>query len=145
MTCTSPSTKNSSSSTNKPKFVTLEIQPTLAQHIASQFANLPLSGGQTGIQVELPVVTLNETRSTVMVPDGGTVILGGLKNFLDQKEWAGVPILGRVPVLRNLFEREGWADLKRSLIVLLTVDITIVREEEAHRFNKQAPIAPTIR
>jgi type II secretory pathway component HofQ/Flp pilus assembly protein TadD len=129
------------------KFVTLEIQPTLAIHVDSVKQRLILNPGtgNTDITIELPVVSLNEIRSTVMVPDGGTVILGGLKNFLEQENWSGVPVVGRVPVLRNLFERKGWSDFKRSLIVLLKCDITIVREEEARRFNKQAPVSPSIK
>ncbi|MHC4828814.1 MAG: type II secretion system protein GspD, partial [Planctomycetota bacterium] len=123
------------------KFVTLEIQPTIAVNGQSVFQRLQLIQGQGGVNtditIELPVVSLSEIRTTVTVPDGGTVILGGLKNFLKQENYAGIPIIRHIPLLRNLFERKGFSDLKRSLIVLLTVDITIVREQEANRFNQQ--------
>ena len=127
------------------KFVTLEIQPTLASENPNANPQFTLTLGPTLITIELPVVGLKEIRSTLMVPDGGTVIIGGLKNFLEQEELATVPILGQIPIIKTLFSRKGWADLKRSLIVLLKVDITIVREEEARRFNKQAPIATPVR
>ncbi|HVY62634.1 MAG TPA: hypothetical protein VHF22_13325, partial [Planctomycetota bacterium] len=127
------------------KFVTLEIQPTLATDSPATNPKRTLTLGFTTVQIELPVVGLQQIRSTVMVPDGGTVILGGLKNFLQQEQWSGVPILGKIPLIHNLFERKGWSDLKRSLIVLLKVDITIVREEEARRFNKQAPTPTPIK
>lgn len=123
------------------RFVTLEIQPQLAVDLTSpsDVTNLTLAGGFTSINVELPVISLSEIRSTVMVPDGGTVIIGGLKNFLEEEKWAGMPIMKNVPILHNLFERKGWTDMKRSLIVLLTVDITIAREKDALLHNKQGP------
>jgi general secretion pathway protein D len=127
------------------KFVTLEIQPTLARLLQTVAEPVQLSNGLTQISIELPVVSLSEIRSTVMVPDGGTVILGGLKNFLEQEKAAGVPILSSIPIFHVLFERRGWSDLKRSLIVLLKCDITIVREEEARKFNKQPPVPLPIR
>ncbi len=120
------------------RFVTLEIKPTLAVDLtsAADATTLTLAAGNTNISIELPVVSLSEIKTTVMVPDGGTVIIGGLKNFRQVENWAGVPIISKVPILRNLFERKGYADLKRSLIVLLTCHITIGREEEARRFNR---------
>jgi general secretion pathway protein D len=127
------------------KFVTLEIQPTLAKDLTAPGDNtrLRLANNNTDINIELPVVSMSEIRSTVMVPDGGTVIIGGLKNFLEEQKWSGVPILKDVPILHNLFERKGYTDMKRSLIVLLKVDITIAREKDAQLHNKQGP--PSLR
>ena len=130
------------------KFVTLEIQPQLATDLTApgDSQRLRLSNAFTDITVELPVVSLTEIRSTVMVPDGGTVIIGGLKNFLEQEEVSGVPIVRNIPLLHNLFERKGWTDMKRSMIVLLKVDITIAREKDAQLHNKQPnPAGPALR
>ncbi|MFC1705723.1 hypothetical protein ACFL59_02740, partial [Planctomycetota bacterium] len=103
------------------KFVTLEIQPTLAVNGVPVLQRVQLFQGQLGpntdITIELPVVSLTKIRTTVMVPDGGTVILGGLKNFLEQKKYVGLPGIRHIPLLNNLFERKGFSDLKRSLIV----------------------------
>ncbi len=128
------------------RFVTLEINPQLAKNLTSpqDVRGLRLTGA-TAVPVELPVVTLSEIRSTVMVPDGGTVIIGGLKNFLEEEKWAGIPVLRNVPLLHNLFERKGWSDMKRSLIVLLKVDITIARELDARLHNRQPLPEPTLR
>ncbi|RME72956.1 MAG: hypothetical protein D6776_07875, partial [Planctomycetota bacterium] len=60
---------------------------------------------------------------------------GGLKNFLEQEFWAGIPGARNIPLLGNLLEKKGYTDFKRSLIVLMTVHITIAREEERRRFN----------
>jgi len=126
------------------KFVTLEIQPTLARDLTApgDSSRLVLAQGNTDITVQLPVVSLERIRSTVMVPDGGTVIIGGLKNYVDQEEMAGLPIVRHVPLLHNLFEKKGNAELKRSLVVRLKVDITIARERDVIEHNKQ-PLQPT--
>ncbi|GIW72617.1 MAG: hypothetical protein KatS3mg102_2159 [Planctomycetota bacterium] len=124
------------------KYVILEIQPTLARALASRFHRLQLVNLNTDITIELPSVALSQIKTTVMVPDGGTVILGGMKNYLEQKMWAGVPGIRNIPILNNLFQRQGYTDFKRSLIVLLTVHITIAREEEHRRFGEAPPPVP---
>lgn len=128
------------------KFVTLEVQPTLARDLTApgDSTRLRLANNNTDITIELPVVALEEIRSTVMVPDGGTVIIGGLKNFLEQHYESFVPILHHVPILHNLFERKGWSDMKRSLIVLLKVDITIAREKDAQLHNRQGNVPSSV-
>lgn len=127
------------------KYVTLEVQPTLAVDLTTPLnvANLSLGAGglfgvgQAGTQIpiELPVLRVEKIRTTVTVPDGGTVIVGGLRGLRRVKNYAGVPILGHIPGIRLLFSRRGESSLKRSLVVLLKADITIVREEEEKLYN----------
>lgn len=115
------------------KYVTLEVQPTLAVDLTTPLnvANLNLSLSFTQIPIELPVLRVQKIRTTVTVPDGGTVIVGGLRDLRRVKNYAGVPILGHIPGIRLLFSRHGESSLKRSIVVLLKADITIIREEEA--------------
>jgi general secretion pathway protein D len=73
----------------------------------------------------------------VTVPDGGTVLIGGLKNFQEHEDEEGVPILIDIPVFKNLFRRQGFTNLKRSLVVLLKVNITVIRDEETNVFGRK--------
>lgn len=122
------------------KYVTLEIQPTLAMQGPSTFHRLILNQGATDITIEMPTVNLSQIKTTVMAPDGGTIILGGMKNLLEQEYWSGMPLMRDVPLLHNLFERKGYTDFKHSLIVLLKVDITNAREQERRKFNEQGVV-----
>ncbi len=120
------------------KFVTMEVKPTLSAEGATRIApNVTLAGGNTSIPIELPVITIQKVRTNVMVPDGGTVMVGGLKNFEERVAEAGVPFLASVPVLRTIFTRQGESKLKRSLVILIRADITIIREREEITFGRR--------
>ncbi|MCO5170462.1 MAG: hypothetical protein M9894_29350 [Planctomycetes bacterium] len=118
------------------RYVTLEVKPTLATELPPRIpAPVTLAGGFTSIPIELPVITIQKLRSTITVPDGGTVLLGGLKNFDEFEGEAGIPLAMRIPILNNLFRRQAFHKLKASLVVLLKADITIIREEEQNLFG----------
>ena len=50
---------------------------------------------------------------------------------------SGVPFAMDVPVIKNLFRRQGFSNLKRSLVVLLKANITIIRDEEVNTFGRK--------
>ena len=119
------------------RYVTLEVKPTLATELPPRVpAPVTLAGGFTSIPIELPVITIRKLRATVTVPDGGTVLLGGLKNFDEFEGVSGVPFLMRIPLLNNLFRRQAFQRLRASLVVLLKADITIIREREKDIFGR---------
>src|SRR5262249_61013252 len=66
---------------NDRKYVNLELKPTVAhlvQPIPTFTTNL---GGLTqAVTIQLPQLDVSRAATTVMVPDGGTVMIGGLKN-----------------------------------------------------------------
>ncbi|MFP6633685.1 MAG: hypothetical protein VCD16_13710 [Planctomycetota bacterium] len=117
------------------KYVVLEIQPTLAELIDTSEALLNLSGGFTTVPVQLPVVSVTKIKTTVNVPDGGTVLLGGLKREVKQKASIGLPALRRIPLANLFFGRNAESHLRSNLFVLINVHITVVHEEEARLFG----------
>ncbi|MGE0708885.1 MAG: hypothetical protein AB7N76_22575 [Planctomycetota bacterium] len=120
------------------RYVSLEVQPTLATELAPRIpAPVTLANAFTSIPIELPVITIQKLRASVTVPDGGTVLMGGLKNFDEFEGESGVPFLIRVPLLNNLFRRQAFQKLQASLVVLVKANITIIREEEKRVFGKE--------
>ena len=117
------------------KYVVLEIQPTLAEQIGESQALLNLSGGFTTVPVQLPIVSVTKIKTTVNVPDGGTVLLGGLKREVKQKASIGLPALRRLPLANLFFGRNADASLRSNLFVLINTHITVVHEEEARLFG----------
>ena len=117
------------------KYVVLEIQPTLAEQIGESQALLNLSGGFTTVPVQLPIVSVTKIKTTVNVPDGGTVLLGGLKREVKQKASIGLPALRRIPIANLFFGRNADASLRSNLFVLINTHITVVHEEEARLFG----------
>ena len=117
------------------KYVVLEIQPTLARQLESDVARLNLSGNFTVVPVELPVLSVTKIKTTVTVPDGGTVLVGGLKREITTKTSIGVPGLREIPVLNLLLGRRGNATVRSNTFVLINAKVTVVHEEEARLFG----------
>jgi type II secretory pathway component GspD/PulD (secretin) len=117
------------------KYVMLEVRPTLAQQTGTRNSIVTLAGGNTSIPIELPTIVVQKIRTSVTVPDGGTVLIGGMKDLQSQYNETRVPILGSIPIIKNFFRRQGSAALKRSGIVLLKAKITILREMEKEQFG----------
>ncbi len=80
-------------------------------------------------------------RTSIPMPDGGTVMLGGLKVSDKQDNRSGVPILNKIPIISFFFERKGQYVSNRKLLVLLKAQIVIPQELEP----TSAQLAPTMR
>jgi general secretion pathway protein D len=89
-------------------------------------------GGQGGqaITVQQPVVETVTVITTVSVPDGGTVLLGGIKRLKEGRNMAGVPILNKIPYVSRLFKNTGVGRETESLLLMITPRIIIQEEEE---------------
>ncbi|MGE4602854.1 MAG: hypothetical protein AAEJ65_08115, partial [Planctomycetota bacterium] len=115
------------------KYVILEIEPTLAVQLPSRFKTLTL--GLTNLNVEFPVLSVTNIKTTVTIPDGGTVLVGGLKRTITQDAQTGIPGLSRLPFLDFLLGRKGQARMQSNLFVLISAKITVIRDEERNKFN----------
>jgi Flp pilus assembly secretin CpaC len=47
--------------------------------------------------IQQPVINTIQVNTTVTVPDGGTVVLGGLKRLSEGRNEFGPPILSKIP------------------------------------------------
>lgn len=65
------------------------------------------------------ITNTREIRTSVMVPDGGFLVLGGLTSEEVGEAISGVPGLSRVPVLGNLFKSRRSTRAKRNLMIFL--------------------------
>lgn len=71
----------------------------------------------------LPRENTTEATTTVLVPGGQTLLLGGLLREKTSKLQVGVPLLCRVPVLRWLFGRTVQTTEKTEIAVLITPQV----------------------
>ena len=69
-------------------------------------------------------------QTTVSVPDGGTVLLGGIKRLRESRNMSGVPILNKLPYISRLFKNTGVGRETESLMLMVTPRIIIQEEEE---------------
>ena len=78
------------------------VQTTPNDNTASSTSNQTTT---TGTTVQLPTFSFVTVMTTVSVPDGGTVLLGGIKRLSEGRNEFGVPILDKIPYLDRLFKK----------------------------------------
>ena len=94
--------------------------------------------------IQQPVIQSVTVQTTVAVPDGGTVLMGGLKRLSEARNEYGPPILSKIPYINRLFRNTGYGREATSLLMMITPRIIIQEEEEQIQTNfRPAPqVAP---
>jgi len=88
-------------------YVQLEFEVILNSFTAPASANLP------------PPRQTNRVLSEATVPDGYTVIVGGLNTSNNSKSVRGIPYLEKIPVIKYLFTDRFLSQSRNSLFVFL--------------------------
>ena len=83
-----------------------------------------------GTTVQLPQFAFTSVSTTVSVPDGGTILLGGIKRLSEGRAERGVPILSKIPYISRLFRNVAISRDASSLMLMVTPRIIIQEEEE---------------
>ena len=97
---------------NNAREITLQIIQTNDNIIPG--ANTAIGGGVT-----VPEIATQELTTTVIVPDRGTILLGGLVTQQDDKTLSGVPFLSSIPLMGTLFRSTTDSTRREELVVLI--------------------------
>lgn len=92
------------------------VQLTIEQEVSSV-------SGATSVDIS---INKRQIKTTVIVDDGGTIVLGGLIDEDIQESESKVPLLGDIPIIGHLFKSTSTSKRKRNLMVFLKP--TIVRD-----------------
>ena len=83
-----------------------------------------------GTTVQQPTLGTTSVQTTVSVPDGGTILLGGIKRLREGRTERGTPILSKIPYLNRLFKNNAIGRETNTLMMTVTPRIIIPEEEE---------------
>lgn len=75
----------------------------------------------------IPIIVDNTARTTVLVKDGETTVIGGLSRYSDNLTKQAVPGLSKIPLLGNLFKSKDRAKENSELVVFIKP--TVIRTE----------------
>ena len=92
-----------------------------------------------GTTVQLPTFAVTSVSTTVTVPDGGTILLGGIKRLREGRTERGVPLLNKLPYINRLFKNVGIGRETNTLMFTVTPRIIIPEEEEQRVLGTAAP------
>jgi len=110
------------------KYLTLEIQPTVAKVVALRDFSTTLGGQTSAVSFQLPELEVQSVNTSAILPDGGSILLGGLTNMRNIERRAEVPWLAKIPLIGLLFKSEGYNDERQSLMILIRAQISDVRQ-----------------
>jgi type II secretory pathway component GspD/PulD (secretin) len=116
------------------RFITMELRPTVALLKRNEDGSLPqfttgLGVGES-VTVELPELEVKRLRTTVTMPDGATLLLGGMKISNEQKFDTGLPFFKHIPIVSFFLSRKAQYESKRKLLILVKGTIIIPEETE---------------
>ena len=92
-------------------------------------ASIAVVSAQNPVTIQLPEINLTVAESTVRIPDGGSILLGGLKDINIEDKKSTTPILGNIPILSALFTRKGKSEEVEHLMIMVTATITDLTEQ----------------
>ncbi len=119
------------------KWLRLEIQPTVARVVALRNFSTTLGGNTAPVEFQLPELEVQSVNTSAFLPDGGSLLLGGLSRIRNVERKAEVPWISKIPLLGFLFKSEGYNDERSSLMILVKATITDIRESVETKLESQ--------
>jgi len=128
------------------RYVTMTVAFTINENV--QFATQEIQGaagggGTTGgnaanfsANIQLPQVSITAIRTTVSVPDKGTILLGGQRSVKEFEVESGVPVLSKIPFVNRFFANRLTSKEEKTLLLLIRPEIIIQQENEDILFPK---------
>jgi type II secretory pathway component GspD/PulD (secretin) len=108
---------------NSDKEVNLDILQTLAE--ITRYDEIADSSGKN----KYPVISNRQLSTTVLVPNEGTLVLGGLVKDRQERTRSGIPVLGKLPLLGGLFRSTGTKKDRTELVVLIRPSVSVGLED----------------
>jgi len=105
-----------------------------------------VSGGRINPDTSLPEEETTQTETTVLLPDGKGMIIGGLIKEDDAKKSTWVPYLGEIPLIGGLFRKRSASSSRSEVIIALTPHIVPYQEpifsREANQYRRVTGLEP---
>jgi len=128
------------------KYVYLTVAPTFTdlKGFFTSKGTSTTSGTSSEVEVTIPIITSTTVNTTAKVPDGGTLVLGGLVRSSQTDAESRVPILSHIPIFGNLFRSHGKGGNRSTIILMITPHVVDYAEYEAdiEFYGEIAPSRP---
>ncbi|MFW6052671.1 MAG: type IV pilus secretin PilQ, partial [Desulfosalsimonas sp.] len=69
---------------------------------------------------EAPALSTNEAETELLVDDGSTIVIGGIKKETTNERMSGLPVLKDIPMVGWLFKRKVSENEKNELLIFMT-------------------------
>jgi len=102
--------------------VLLDVTPTVH---ASGFVDLEVSqeisevSADSYSDIDSPTISSRSIETVLTLRDGGSVLIGGLIRSNSSEGEVGVPVLGKLPILGNLFKGDNSSNQRTELMIMI--------------------------
>jgi type IV pilus assembly protein PilQ len=105
--------------------ISLNITPRVAENNREVTCIIePEVGDVTGMGANnLPIITRRTAQSTIRVPDGEVIAIGGLLEEVEQRIESRIPVLSEIPLIGDLFESTDKRTSQREIIIFIAPHI----------------------
>ncbi len=118
----------------------LTIRPTINQDgYVSLVVQQEVNAATSEVQFDAPVISTREAVTQVLVRDGQTIVLGGLRDQQRERTQSGIPILSGIPLIGGLF---GSADRRKTETELYLFLTPRILKTDADADSATAPRLP---
>jgi type II secretory pathway component GspD/PulD (secretin) len=125
-------------------FINMIVRPSVRELVGTKSGKTV--SGETTALTEYPVISTREAETQVVLPNGNTVVIGGLLKDRQSKTVIKVPLLGDIPWIGWLFRRETMQNEKIELLIFVTASIVPPEGSELNltEIDSMGNRAPTI-
>lgn len=123
------------------RYVTMNVDAGIAridgfaqQSVSAVAGGQLVNSASTQSFIQLPQVTVTRVRTTVTVPDQGTILMGGQRLTTEYEVETGVPVLSKIPILNRFFTNRIESKEEQTLLILVKPTVLIQNENEEVQF-----------
>jgi general secretion pathway protein D len=99
----------------------LTVRPTINQDgYVSLLIQQEINQATSEVQFDAPVISTREAVTQVLVKNGQTIVIGGLRDQQNDRTQGGVPILSGIPLIGGLFGHAERKSTRTELYLFLT-------------------------
>ncbi len=118
----------------------LSVLPTINQDgYVSLVIQQEINSATGETQFDAPIISTREASTQVLVKDGQTIVLGGLRDLQKDRSQSGVPVLSGIPIFGGLFGSSSRRSTATELYLFLTPRIL---RTDADADSVTAPVLP---
>jgi type II secretory pathway component GspD/PulD (secretin) len=104
-------------------YIWLRVVPVVSSFFGNVTVTVQGGAGSPSSSYPVPEFDMRKIDSQVMIPDGNTLVMGGLVNDNPTASYTKVPLLGDIPGLGWAFKSESKSMQKDNLIIFMTPTI----------------------
>jgi general secretion pathway protein D len=105
----------------EPVGTKLTVRPTINEDgYVSLVISQEVSSATSQTQFDAPIISTREASTQVLVKDGQTIVLGGLRDQEKDANQSGVPFLSSIPIIGGLFGGASRSNTQTEFYLFLT-------------------------